>query len=321
MDNLTTTKKEEAFLIHNRILANGHIIGNALLEICRDLKTMRDDNLFLELGYETFEDYSEKACGIKQRQAYSYISAYEKLGENFIEENSALGITKLELISQISSYERKEFLEENDVDELSTRELKKQVDEFKSRVEQLTLDLESAEEENTELIQQIKDMQDSMVDTTTTDVVTAEPDSKAIQAAVDEAVKQEREANAEAVKKLKAQIKEQKAKVKEVTDSKEADIKKATKEANEAANKKIDELLKEKEETDEKLQEALKAAKLANADEDIVAIRFLFTDLQSTANNINSHLDNVRKKDEQQADKLTQALVKIMEDVISSFKK
>lgn len=180
------TKREEAYVVHNRILANGKIVQTALIDMCKDLKMMRDQSLFAELGYETFEDYAEQACGIKQRQAYSYISAYEKLDKDYFENNTHLGITKLELISQISSYEREEFLAENNVDELSVRELKKQVDEFKNQIEQLSFNLESTENENKELSQQIQDMQDSMTDTPLTDVVaTVEPDPKIIQAAVE----------------------------------------------------------------------------------------------------------------------------------------
>lgn len=298
------TKREEAYIVHNRILANGKIVQNALIDMCKDLKMMRDQSLFAELGYETFEDYAEQACGIKQRQAYSYISAYEKLGEKFIEEKSDWGITKLELISQISSYEREEFFAENNVDELSVRELKKQVDDFKNQIEQLSFNLESTEAENKELTQQIKDMQDNLTDV----VATVEPDSEAIQSAVDEAVKREQAANAETIKKLQAQVKEQKAKVKEVTESKDKEIKEAKKDALEKANQKIDKLLAEKQQSDEKLQQALKSAKAANADEDITAIRFLFTNLQSTANEIKGHLDKVASRDSEQAEKLSDVM-------------
>ena len=298
------TKREEAYIVHNRILANGKIVQNALIDMCKDLKMMRDQSLFAELGYETFEDYAEQACGIKQRQAYSYISAYEKLGEKFIEEKSDWGITKLELISQISSYEREEFFAENNVDELSVRELKKQVDDFKNQIEQLSFNLESTEAENKELTQQIKDMQDNLTDV----VATVEPDSEAIQSAVDEAVKREQAANAETIKKLQAQVKEQKAKVKEVTESKDKEIKEAKKDALEKANQKNDKLLAEKQQSDEKLHQALKSAKAATADEDITAIRFLFTNLQSTANEIKGHLDKVASRDSEQAEKLSDVM-------------
>lgn len=317
------TKREEAYVVHNRILANGKIVQTALIDMCKDLKEMRDRALFTELGYDTFEDYSEQACGIKQRQAYSYIAAYEKLGENYMEENAHIGITKLELISQISSYEREEFLSENDVENMSTRELKKQVEEYKSRIEQLSFDLESANKESEELTQQIKDMQDSMVDSTLEEsvdaVATVEPDPETIKAAVDEAVRQSKAEDAQTIEKLKAQVKEQKAKVKEVTDSKEKEIKAAKKDALETANKKIDQLIKEKQISEEKLQEALKSAKAANADEDVTAIRFLFTSLQSTANDIKKHLDKIASKDEQQAEKLSSVMKNTLNSIIESI--
>lgn len=317
------TKREEAYVVHNRILANGKIVQTALIDMCKDLKEMRDRALFTELGYDTFEDYSEQACGIKQRQAYSYIAAYEKLGENYMEENAHIGITKLELISQISSYERDEFLAENDVEEMSTRELKKQVEEYKNRIEQLSFDLESANKESEELTQQIKDMQDSMVDSTLEEsvdaVATVEPDPEMIKAAVDEAVRQSKAEDAQTIEKLKAQVKEQKAKVKEVTDSKEKEIKAAKENALETANKKIDQLIKEKQISEEKLQEALKSAKAANADEDVTAIRFLFTSLQSTANDIKKHLDKIASKDEQQAEKLSSVMKSTLNSIIESI--
>lgn len=317
------TKREEAYVVHNRILANGKIVQTALIDMCKDLKEMRDRALFTELGYDTFEDYSEQACGIKQRQAYSYIAAYEKLGENYMEENAHIGITKLELISQISSYEREEFLSENDVENMSTRELKKQVEEYKNRIEQLSFDLESANKESEELTQQIKDMQDSMVDSTLEEsvdaVATVEPDPEMIKAAVDEAVRQSKAEDAQTIEKLKAQVKEQKAKVKEVTDSKEKEIKAAKKDALETANKKIDRLIKEKQISEEKLQETLKSAKAANADEDVTAIRFLFTSLQSTANDIKKHLDKIASKDEQQAEKLSSVMKSTLNSIIESI--
>lgn len=314
------TKREEAYVVHNRILANGKIVQTALIDMCKDLKMMRDQSLFAELGYETFEDYAEQACGIKQRQAYSYISAYEKLDKDYFENNTHLGITKLELISQISSYEREEFLAENNVDELSVRELKKQVEEFKNQIEQLSFNLESTENENKELTQQIQDMQDSMTDTPLTDVVaTVEPDPKIIQAAVDKAVEQERESNAEELNRLKDQLTKETAKVKEITDSKEKEIKAAKKDALEKANKKIDKLLAEKKESDEKLQQALKSAKAANADEDITAIRFLFTNLQSTANEIKEHLDKVALRDSEQAKKLSEVMKSTLNSIAENL--
>jgi DNA repair exonuclease SbcCD ATPase subunit len=331
MDEIKITTREEAYVIHNRIMANGKIVQTALIDMCKDLKEMRDRSLYSELGYDSFEDYAEQACGIRQRQAYSYISAYEKLGANYIEENSHLGITKLELISQISSYEREEFLQEVDVEDVSTRELKKQVEEFKNQTEQLTLELTSAKEKledaqdaNDYALQQaneeIERLKSELENNKATEVVAnVEVDDGMIKSAVDEAVKQAKEEDADLIKKLKAQVKEQKEKVKAVTDSKDEEIKKAKQQVSDTANKKIDELIAQQKATDEKLQQALKSAKVANADENIMAIRYLFSSLQSTAKEIKGYIDKVAEKDEQQAAKLTAGIKDVLTAIVNSL--
>lgn len=314
------TKREEAYIVHNRILANGKIVQTALIDMCKDLKMMRDQSLFAELGYETFEDYAEQACGIRQRQAYSYISAYEKLDKDYFENNTHLGITKLELISQISSYEREEFLAENNVDELSVRELKKQVDDFKNQIEQLSFNLESTEAENKELTQQIKDMQDSLTDSEISEVAaTVEPDPEIIQQAVDAALKEQKAADAKKIEKLKNQLSSERDKYDALSKTKDKEIKEAKKQAAEQANKRIDELTAKNKAADEKLQQALKSAKAANADEDITAIRFLFTNLQSTANEIKVHLDKVASRDSEQAEKLSAVMIKTLNLIAESL--
>lgn len=162
-------------------------------------------------------------------------------------------------------------------------------------------------------------MVDSTLEESVDAVATVEPDPEMIKAAVDEAVRQSKAEDAQTIEKLKAQVKEQKAKVKEVTDSKEKEIKAAKENALETANKKIDQLIKEKQISEEKLQEALKSAKAANADEDVTAIRFLFTSLQSTANDIKKHLDKIASKDEQQAEKLSAVMKSTLNSIIESI--
>ena len=156
MDNQITTMQEvtpatqKAYDTHARILANGQVMARALVDVCHDLKTMRDEGLYTELGYDTFEEYAEQACGIKQRQAYSYISAYEKLGQKYMADHADLGITKLELISQINSYEREEFAADVDLESATVRELKAEVERYKKQTEQLTFDLGQAQSELSE---------------------------------------------------------------------------------------------------------------------------------------------------------------------------
>ena len=70
MDNQITTMQEvtpatqKAYDTHARILANGQVMARALVDVCHDLKTMRDEGLYTELGYDTFEEYAEQAWAL-----------------------------------------------------------------------------------------------------------------------------------------------------------------------------------------------------------------------------------------------------------------
>ena len=300
-NEIAITKREEAYIVHNRILANGKVLQATLLEVCKDLKRMRDEALYRELGYESFEDYSENACGIKQRQAYSYISTFEKLGEDYLKEYSGLGITKLELLSQVPEYEREEFLEEIDVDGVSTRELRAKLDEYKKQTEQLTFDLDEAKEETATLRKELEEAESKAKEVI---VGTPAPDDEAIQKAVKEAVDDYKQKN-----------KDLKAKLKAANSEKAEAVKKAVEDAKAETKEKLEKLLQESRQKDEKLEEALKAAKVAGADEDTIAIRILFADLQSTANQIADRLNAISVKDKEKADKLAAG----MQGVISNL--
>ena len=133
-----TELQQEAINLHYEIRKNGEIAAVAMVEFAKGLKTMRDKYLYKELGFETFEEYVENAVGLKQRQAYNYIQALESFGEADLQLNANLGITKLKILGEISRFERAEFIENNDVAEMSTRELKEAVDKLKAAEEQIT---------------------------------------------------------------------------------------------------------------------------------------------------------------------------------------
>lgn len=139
----TTNEVSEAYRTavqtHQRILANGEICAQSLLEICKDLKKMRDEKLYEEFGYAAFDEYTEKAVGIKPRQAYTYISTYERLGATVLQSNASLGITKLDLIAQINPVERTQLLAENTFDGMSVSEVKALVQKAKDQGEQISL--------------------------------------------------------------------------------------------------------------------------------------------------------------------------------------
>ena len=148
------TDYEEAFRTHQRIMANGTIAAQALFEVCKDLKHMRDEKLYAELGYENFEDYCEQMAGIKSRMAYNYISTYERLGPSVLQSNANLGITKLELIAGMNPVDRAEGLASGEFENMSVSEIKELIKKNREMGEQINLlqerleDAQSVDEES-----------------------------------------------------------------------------------------------------------------------------------------------------------------------------
>lgn len=144
---VTVRPEQEAVMLTERIKANGRLAVTAVCDIGKDLRRMKVQNLFTHLGYENFEDYAKKEFDLERRQAYLYISVYEKLGEDFVQANARLGITKLAELSMMNPEDRQEIMETADIEKMSTRELKALVESYKNQGEQLSM----LEEENSKL--------------------------------------------------------------------------------------------------------------------------------------------------------------------------
>lgn len=140
----------EACALHTQIMTSGEIAANALTEMCRSLKEMRDKKLYTELAYETFDVYCEEMAHIKARQAYTYISVYERLGTKLLQSNANLGITKLDMIAQLPVMERDEVLQENDFEGMSVKEIKELIEKVKKQGEQISLLTEEKEKSEVE---------------------------------------------------------------------------------------------------------------------------------------------------------------------------
>lgn len=137
-ENLAADQRESAAQeLHERIVGDANRVVFALCDLAEHLKIMRDCKLYTELGMSSFEEYVENRVGLKQRQAYNYISAYEKLGPKVLRENGNLGITKLNLLAEVSAVERGDFLEENDLAGMTVQEVRDLVQKTKDQGEQL----------------------------------------------------------------------------------------------------------------------------------------------------------------------------------------
>lgn len=125
MDSITNVKDiETAQILHTKIAAGLNLMGQGLFETCINLKKMHDGKYFKALGYETLEDYTKDRFDIGKRQAYTYIQAIEQLGEDFVQSNARLGITKLQLLATVPVFDRMELIDNNDLEEMSVPEVK-----------------------------------------------------------------------------------------------------------------------------------------------------------------------------------------------------
>ena len=135
-------KKQDAFHTHARIIAAAELITKGALELGKNAKKMRDEKLYIELGFENFDDYTQKVLNMGERQAYNYIRVYEKYPPQQLENYSEIGVTKLGYLIDIPVTEREEFIESQGVDNLktmSTKEVEELVKKNTIQAEQIEL--------------------------------------------------------------------------------------------------------------------------------------------------------------------------------------
>lgn len=155
LNNITsmTAEQQEAAAMHFEIVQAAKTAVNSLLDLGRKLKRMRDSGRYKDLGFSSFAEYTEAAVGIKQRQAYNYITVVESLPARLIEENAAAGVTKLALLSKLNPEDR-EDLTGDTLANITVAELKKLVEERDAMAQQLNL---FQQEEQAETVAEVEE--------------------------------------------------------------------------------------------------------------------------------------------------------------------
>ncbi len=317
-----------AYLLHQEIVFNRDQAAAHLYKMCCQLKEMRDSGLYEKLGFSDFDGYVERAANIKKRQAYNYIRIVEQLGEEFLQSNAQMGVTKLALLTEVSPMDREEFTRENDIENMTVKELERQIDELKERTRQLSL----FEDENISLKEEVENLRSALAEDM--------PDGEAELIEQVENLKKELEETKEALlnadqlsdeglEKIRAEIKAEFA-----VEKKEA-VEKAVKKVEKNAEKKIEEAKqKAAEETTEKLKaeldiaekgkaealakaEAFKKQYAINSNTDIKMFEFVFNECQEQFSKLLNILGKVKAEDEETYKKLSsavQALCKKIEE-------
>ncbi len=151
------TVEESRFrALHTEIMANGNMMAECAVVMARKLKEMRDSKLYETAGFATFGEYAETACGIKERQAYNYISIVENLSGEFLQTTAKIGVSKLSLLASMDEGDRADLISEHGekLDEMTVKEMDKLKRDYENRIQQLQM---SFDEEKSELEKALKD--------------------------------------------------------------------------------------------------------------------------------------------------------------------
>lgn len=143
-------RQKKALELTSRITARYEIVRQYLLEIARDLTIVNEEKLFLEMGVKDFDEYCDQIAGFGSRQGYNFIKIYKRFGEENLPELQHLGSTKLTDMADLCDEDLEDLMSKYNVEALSTRELRKRVNEYKNKYEQLTLLLEEEKSKTAE---------------------------------------------------------------------------------------------------------------------------------------------------------------------------
>ena len=141
-DIIESANYKKAVALTQSIKVNAKLAEQSLYEVCRSLKEIHDDKLYKELGYETFESYSEDELNIKRHMAYKYVTV---AGIENVESIQHLGITKLSLLAKLDETERQDIQQTVPVESVSVRELKAKIADLKKANDHLLEKVDAAE--------------------------------------------------------------------------------------------------------------------------------------------------------------------------------
>ena len=246
------------------------------LRIGKALKTIRDANLYEEIGFKSFGEYLDKrAFGtlkIGQTQGYKYVKAYEIYGSRLHIPNT----TNLEADGRIENMTSKEALQ-----------LRKDLEAANQQISLLNNDIEEAQKENKAICAAQQAENKAALSKKDDEIIRLKKEIKELE-------KRPIEVNAKPSDEDIAKIKQQAEA--EAKGAAEAEIK-AAKEEAEKANKTCESLIAEKTSADDRIKslEAKLQSTEKPADEKLIEFKFYF---QETQANLKKFLDVINKVDD-----------------------
>lgn len=326
--NYTSLEYQDAMQLHAQIMTSGALAAESLVNMCHGLKKMRDTKQYTYLGYESFDDYVTIAAGMKARQAYTYISTIERLGESLLQSNANLGITKLSLLASVSEGQREDILENNVIEDMSTRELQVITDQLTKAQEQISLLTEEtgiAAKTNASYMAEIMNAERAK-EAAQEDLKKYMEKEKTAAPEVDwEAIKAEKDKAVADAKKLADKIWMEKfdtvrTNAVAIAQSDAADqVKKAreqgAKEAQEAAQKTLEIVDREKADAVQRAQELEKKLQVSGNTKTVL-FSLLFSEIQQQFNKLNECLGQITEEDAATGDKYKDAMIKLLNKML-----
>lgn len=157
-----------AYTVHAQIILGAQMVENGLYQMAKGFKIMRDEKLYKDMGYNSFEAYCETETGISRMQVYNYIRIAENIPETeFVNPGlQNLGVRKLKLLSALNSEQRTELVQNNDLENTTVKELQEKIRELtgqRDEEKRLKEDWqEKARQEVDRSIKRIEDLNDTI---------------------------------------------------------------------------------------------------------------------------------------------------------------
>lgn len=130
-NELSLSRLEQAEMLRQDILTSYTLVQKNLWDMCMNLKKMRDEKLYKELGFSEFNDFTQKELGMSDRNVYNYISIAENVSPDLVKSISLIGVTKVSLLASLSEEKQAEVAEAVDLESVSVRELKIEINRLK----------------------------------------------------------------------------------------------------------------------------------------------------------------------------------------------
>lgn len=142
MNELPTEVKANE--IHERAVGFYKISEQYGYKFLMEVKTIRDEKLYKQLGFETFEDYTLNNFDFSKRTINERIQTAEAFGKDFERARASLGHRKMKGLATMPEEQRSHVIENGieteagnkSIDEVTTRELEKYKKQLKQRDEQ-----------------------------------------------------------------------------------------------------------------------------------------------------------------------------------------